>query len=306
MTHQVKSKLSIIVGVFTLLVISILFTSQHGPWMNRGDSYLPNSRDASFTIDVPYQNLLPGEDRYARQKITVPVDTYINSFAPEMQGLFTMLHHANIVDTSESDIYCPNFPRMLFATGNEIKIVDEIYPGYGVPVRKGAVLEAFVHFANTTTRVESGILRLRFSGKAGLRPTLPLFLTIGDYCISSELAGEYTIPAGIATSKTRMQRPVVLPRAGKLLMWGGHVHQYGTSLRLIKNGEVISTLLPFENPHRTEAATSSVYLRRVDFAKPLVFQAGDTIDMEAVYQKPENLFYTGAMGVAGLFFDFEE
>lgn len=299
------TKLKAFIAGVVALAIGVLFFLWLGSPMNP-ELTLASPRDTAFVIEVPYQNLLPGEERYARQKITVPVDTYVTSFVPRIDGTFAVLHHVNIVDTSERDIYCADLPRGLFASGNEIKIVEEISPGYGIPVRAGAVVEALVHFANSGTHVESGTLHLQFKGEANRKPVIPILLTIADYCLDPSAAGEYVIPAGISESKTRMKRTLVLPHAGKLLMWGGHVHQYGLSLRLIRNGEVVSTLLPFENPHRMEAATSSVYLRRVDFTEPLAFQAGDVIDMEAVYQKPADLFYQGAMGVAGLFFDFNE
>lgn len=89
-----------------------------------------------------------------------------------------------------------------------------------------------------------------------------------------------------------------------LVAWGGHLHTYGTSLSLLGNGIPISTLIPAKNA-RQDVSPESVYIESFTFTPPVRVQKGDRLDLKTVYDKPRDLFYSGAMGIGHLIFDFE-
>lgn len=257
-------------------------------------------------FEVPFENLFPGEERYLEKELTLPDDTFLVSFTPHLEGNPSLLHHADVVYKGEKNFYCPEEPLTLYSTGTELSILKTFGLDYGIFTRKGEEVKLLVHLANANKKTESGKFVLKAVGKAQKKQATPVPLSIADYCSKefTTIPTEYSIPGGISHHEARMARPFIVPKDGNLLGWGGHLHTYGTSLALLKNERTVSILKPAVNPRKDVDTKESVYLPGYFFSPPIRVKEGDILNLLAVYDKPQDLFFPGAMGIGFLSFDF--
>jgi hypothetical protein len=252
-------------------------------------------------FSVRFADLLPGEDRYVHTTFSLPVDTFFTEFIPGMQGDTRLLHHG-VLTYEVPDSYCSKkWHSILYTVGSEFATRSALPVPYGLPVRQGKAINLELHLANKGTTTEGGLFKLLVIGEKNRRPAYQQGLGARDYC--AENRDEFDIPAGVSHFERTMDRPFIMPRDGKLVAWRGHLHTYGTSLTLLRNGVEILKQLPTQNPNEA-AGPDSVYLTGKIFSPPLEFKKGDVFDIRAVYDKPSELFYSGAMGNGILVIDF--
>ncbi len=297
-------------GIILLLFAGVMLysTGTHTYFREELGKHMADLQD--MVITMKSQTFAPGEETYSYEKFVVPEDVYLTGLVPEFEGNTRLFHYGQLLALGKKNAACPDFPLYLFAIGAEMKAMDGLLPGYGIPMKKGTQLLLGVHLANSTGTTTSGFLRLHLRAtQEKQKPVEPVVLSIVDLCSeatsATDVSTEYLIPGGVAHDESHMQKPFVMPADARLLGFGGHVHTYGKELQLLKNGELVSRLMPGTNPIQ-EPDPTSVYLEHEVFLdRPVEFKKGDVVDMVAVYDKPRELFYKGAMGTGYLLFDFD-
>lgn len=178
----------------------------------------------------------------------IPVDGWLHGYRVEMvdaQGRPVprrTLHHVNVIVPGQRELFSPIMLR-LAAAGEETAPVG-LPRMLGYHVRSGQELIVTVMLHNPTPQAYRGVkLRLHFGytpGDALLKP-LSVFPFYMDVMPPASLHS-WDLPAG-RSSRSWEGRPAV---AGRILGVGGHLHQYGTALRLedVTAGTVIWTARP--------------------------------------------------------------
>jgi hypothetical protein len=138
-----------------------------------------------------------------------------------------LLHHVNVIDPDRRELFSPIMLR-LAAAGQETDPV-KLPRLLGYRVRKGQefIVTSMMH--NTTSRDYEGVrLRIHFPYTTGglIRPIsiFPFYMDV----MPPASRHSYDLPPG-KSSRSWEAKPVV---SGRILGLGGHVHQYGTSMRL--------------------------------------------------------------------------
>jgi hypothetical protein len=264
------------------------------------------AKDATLTFAVPVSNVFAGEERYVAKEIVIPDNTYITSITPSFSGASNLLHHADLFYTGADNMVCRGKNLQMYSTGSELNTIETLGPDRGIFLKKGERLLLYIHFANPNDgqKIASGSFQLSLVGSGGVRrAVVPVMLSVSHPCDKDvAVSTEYPIPGGVAHHEKNMERPYRFPKDAMLLAWGGHLHEYGTSLSLVHNNRTISTLTPQKNPH--SADSKSVYLAGQVFQPAVRIRKGDEINLQAVYEKPEDLFITSAMGIGYLLVEF--
>ncbi|OGZ44894.1 MAG: hypothetical protein A3C84_00835 [Candidatus Ryanbacteria bacterium RIFCSPHIGHO2_02_FULL_48_12] len=285
--------------VFLITVLSVFFATRQER---------QNAKDAALAFDVPVDNLFAGEERYVAREIVLPDDTYITSITPRFSGAGNLLHHADLFYTGADNLVCRGKKLQMYSTGSELNTIETLGPDRGIFLKKGERLLLYIHFANPNDgqKIASGSFRLSLVGSGSARrAVVPVMLSVSHPCDKDvAVSTEYPIPGGVAHHEKNMEQPYRFPRDVVLVAWGGHLHEYGVSLALMHNNKTISTLTPQKNPHLADP--KSVYLAGQVFQAAVRIRKGDEINLQAVYEKPENLFITSAMGVGYLLVEFSK
>jgi hypothetical protein len=216
-----------------------------------------------------------------------------------------LLHHVAFWNTERSDFLCPNKEEHIFGAGGEMNDWMAV-PGAGYRVAEGDRVRITTMFHNpTATSYSDAYLEVkveyrRITGEAAspLKSIYPVWFDVQE-CGRSDYDLE---PGGnLTTGEIRM------PFAGRLLGVGGHLHDYGTGLRLenVSRNEEIALLTP-----ETDAEGRLLSMPIVTFfmrgGYPL--QADDVVRVTARYDnRSGGRLVDGAMGiVVGYFMPEEE
>lgn len=268
----------------------------------------PDTKDSVLVFAAPVANLFAGEERYITKELVIPENTYITSIVPSFSGATNLLHHADLFYTGADNLVCRGKTLQMYSTGSELNTIETFGPDRGIFLKKGERLLLYIHFANPSdgAKIVSGSFELALVGKGTMRhEVVPIMISVSDPCEKNvAVSTEYTIPGGVVHNEKTMERPYQLPRDATLVAWGGHLHEYGTSLSLSVNTTVISTLTPQKNPR--PADPKSVYLKGQVFQPSVYLHAGDMIDLRAVYEKPQDSFISSAMGIGYLIVQFSK
>jgi hypothetical protein len=165
---------------------------------------------------------------------TLPIDGWLHGYHIELGDTSgravprEMLHHVNVIEPSRRELFSPIMLR-LAAAGQETDPV-RLPRLLGYRVRKGQELIVTSMMHNPTGRDYGGVrLRIHFpytTAKALIKPIaiFPFYMDV----MPPASRHSYDLPLG-KSSRSWEARPVV---SGRIIGLGGHVHQYGTSLRL--------------------------------------------------------------------------
>jgi len=270
------------------------------------------AKDIEMVLEFPFKNVFPGEERYFDKSIVITDATYIFSSYPQITGNPALIHHGIIMHSGAENRYCgADSPVMstITATGTELNEYNLEDTPYGVFLKKGDQLYMSVHISNPGDKIESGMFKWTLRGSANRKPVGATYFGVVDFCkIEQKKSGvpyEFVIPSGITRYEKTMERPYIIPEDGTLVAWGGHLHTYGISLTFIKNGKEMDTFFAEKNTRDSVDRVRSVYIPFRILDVPISLKKGDIIDMRAVYEKPVELFYPGAMANGYLFIDFE-
>jgi hypothetical protein len=152
-----------------------------------------------------------------------------------------LLHHALVVNYDRRQLVYPMVERLV-GLSNETQDI-ELPWSLAVPLQRGQHLGFYAAWRNDTGReVDAVYVRLTFLWTPATRvprPTavLPMYLDVDPVIARS---GVYDIPPGGSSRSSDFEVPI----DGRLLGVGGHLHDYGRSLRLedLTTGRVLVTL----------------------------------------------------------------
>jgi hypothetical protein len=164
----------------------------------------------------------------------IPIDGWLHGYYIELVDASgravprQILHHVNVIETDRRELFSPIMLR-LAAAGQETDPV-KLPRLLGYRVRKGQefIVTSMMH--NPTGRDYEGVrLRLHFpytTVNALIKPIaiFPFYMDV----MPPASRHSYDLPPG-KSSRSWEAKPVV---SGRILGVGGHVHQYGTSLKL--------------------------------------------------------------------------
>lgn len=165
---------------------------------------------------------------------TIPVDGWLHGYRVEMvdgRGRpvpRATLHHVNVIAPEQRELFSPIMLRVA-AAGQETAPVG-LPRMLGYRVRRGQQLIVTVMMHNPTATDYHGVtLRMHFGytpGNAVLKPVavFPFYMDV----MPPASLHSWDLPPG-RSSRSWEARPAV---AGRILGVGGHLHQYGTALRL--------------------------------------------------------------------------
>ncbi|HXV85789.1 MAG TPA: hypothetical protein VD793_03770 [Gemmatimonadales bacterium] len=185
--------------------------------------------------------------------VTIPRDAYLYGFDLEIvdgQGRRLpqeLLHHLNVIDPVHRELFLPIAQRML-ALGTETGPQSMPRMLFGYPVAAGQPVVMSVMMHNPTGEHYVGVeLRLILKYVPGGRPW-PFFSVYPFQLDVAFPAGDkgFDLPPG-AWSKSYQASPSM---EGRLMVVGGHLHPYSTSLKLedVTDNQVIWEGRPIEGP----------------------------------------------------------
>jgi hypothetical protein len=206
-----------------------------------------------------------------------------------------MLHHALLFNTGRRDTTCGKdtffggLGERFLASGNE-RTVKRLPDGYGYHLGREPVTGVF-HIMNHSDEAKTVFFTFKVSwlpgSAAGVRPVTPVWLDVNN-CRTSE----YAVPAG--PSSTHWTWPSTI--TGRIVGTGGHVHTGG-----------VRTVLTNQTTGRRVCTswagygTKPAYMGTIESMSYCswdalgVVKAGDTLDLESVYDAAEPV--PGAMGI---------
>jgi hypothetical protein len=187
------------------------------------------------------------------EQFTWPLTTWVRGFRltivdgagrPLPRGL---MHHMSMMNFDRREVVYPIVERLLGA-GRETE--DVVFPRtVGIPLAAGHRLGLYIMWDNQTgTEVPDAYLRLSLpwiSPRQVPKPVVALpFLVDVNFVFGG--ANSYAIPPGPSTRTYEFSMPL----AGHLLAAGGHLHDYGTELRLedTRSGKTLVRIRPKRAP----------------------------------------------------------
>jgi hypothetical protein len=176
--------------------------------------------------------------------VTVPRDAYLYGFDLEVVDATgrrlpqQLLHHLNVIDPRHRELFLPISQRML-ALGTETGAQSMPWMLLGYPVSAGQPMVISVMMHNPTDEHYFNVeLRLILKYVPGGRPW-PFFSVYPFQLDVAFPAGDkgFDLPPGVS-SKAYEASPSM---EGRLMVVGGHLHPYSTSLKLedVTEGRVI-------------------------------------------------------------------
>lgn len=184
------------------------------------------------------------------QEFSWPLTTWVRGFRlaivdgagqPLPRGL---MHHMSMMNFNRRELVYPIVERLLGA-GRETE--DVVFPPtVGIPVAAGHRVGLYIMWDNQTgAEVPDAYLRVTIpwiSPRQVPKPVVALPFLVDVNFVFGGGGNSYAIPPGRSTRTYEF----TVPLAGRLLAAGGHMHDYGASLRLedTRSGKTIVRIRP--------------------------------------------------------------
>lgn len=262
-------------------------------------------------LDLPasstHENIAQPPARF----LVVPFDGWLRAYHPRLTDAAgnviagRLLHHVAFWNTERSDFLCPDKEEHIFGAGGEMNDWMAV-PGVGYRVAKGDSIRITTMFHNPTTtgypdaHLEVKVEYQRATAEAAppLKNAYPVWFDVQE-CGRSDYNLE---PGGNVTTGE-----ITVPFAGRLLGVGGHLHDYGTGLRLenVTRDEEIALLTPEAD---AEGRLLSMPIVTFFMRGGYPLQADDLVRVTAHYDnRSGRRLIDGAMGiVVGYFMPEDE
>ena len=209
-----------------------------------------------------------------------------------------LLHHVNVINYDRRQLLHPALER-IYAAGQETKPVS-LPATVGVPVRAGMEFALLAAFDPATMRPGSRIrVIISWSPTNQVPRPLDVYPMLLDAGFRPGQTPAYDLPPG----RSERTLEFVMPVSGRVLVAGGHLHDYGVELKLedIEEGESV---------FRLEAVTDSAgRMQRIPLSIPGAIgrgrqlEAGRHYRLTVVYDNPtDQVIPEGAMGEMALLF----
>ncbi len=204
-----------------------------------------------------------------------------------------LLHHVAFWNTTRPDFLCPNKEEHIFGAGGEMNDWTAV-PGFGYRVTEGDRIRVSTMYHNPSSTsyaeayLEVDVEYVRDGASAAPRSVYPVWFDVQE-CGSSD----YDLEPG----KNVTSGEHTVPYSGRLLGVGGHLHDYGTGLRLesATRGVLIASVDP-----ETDADGKLVSMPIVPFFAQggLPIAAGEVLRATATYDNRTGIrLPEGAMGI---------
>ena len=248
--------------------------------------------------DVDHANVFlpnvpkPCEDCYI---VRAEPDLVYEDGTPANLDTGLMLHHALLFNTGRSDTTCGKdtflggLGERFLASGNE-RTTKHFPDGYGYHLGRESVTGVF-HIMNHSaeTKTVSFTFKVRWlpASTAGVKPVTPVWVDMNN-CRTSE----YTVPAGPSSEHWTWKSTIT----GRIVSAGGHVHTGGVRTTLTNataQRHVCTSWAGYGQKPAYMGTIESMSYCRWDALG--VVRAGDTLDLETVYDAAEA--DPGAMGI---------
>jgi len=194
-----------------------------------------------------------------------------------------LLHHLDFYNTARRSILRPEFMEIMFATGSELQ--EWLCPtgtGYHMNGAEEIVMEAMV--ANETgVSYRNVYLEVRmnytpYSEQASMKSIFPLVFIIHR---NKEGKATFDLRPGL----NLVSNEAVIPQSGRLLMVGGHLHDYGREIKLenATRGEPIVVLEPKLDD---QGKFLSLPVVSLEGGGGYAVKRGETLKLTAIYENP--------------------
>jgi hypothetical protein len=223
----------------------------------------------------------------------VPFDGWITAYHPALVSADgqpipgRLLHHVAFWNADRRDFLCPNKEEHIFGAGGEMNDWPAL-PGFGYRVHKGDHIRITTMFHNPTdTDYPQTYLRVRMEyapADANLKSVYPAWF-------DAKQCGDSDFP--LQPGGTRVQGTLTLNYSGRLLGVGGHMHDFGEQLTLVKlpSGEIANLPAKLDAQGHITGMPIVTFFDRGGY--PL--SKGDRVEVTGVYGKPR---VPGADGMA--------
>jgi hypothetical protein len=241
------------------------------------------------------------------QRFTWPMDCWFRGYRMELVDAEghalprRLLHHLIMVNFARRQLLYPAAERLM-GVSSEMDAGDLVVPkSIGVPMYRGQGLGVYVMWHNTTDKPIDGVYwKLIFKWTpTNLQPrpvaVLPIYM---DTNMDEDGHNEFPVPPGRSTKSFEF----TLPLNGHILGIGGHMHDYGSMMRLedAETGKVLITIRA-----RRDSTGKLTGLEQKLFAirgEGLRIRAGHRYRVVGVYDNPTSDTLPGAMAhMAGIF-----
>jgi hypothetical protein len=196
--------------------------------------------DPSMSLDSPEHNT-------RMRRCAWPFDGWIRGFriavenrrGEPMQG--RVLHHLIVVNFSRRALIYPMFERLMGAGGETAN--GSVPATAGIPMKRGMRLGMYVGWHNDADTALDGVyVRLTFLWTPRTADPTPISFLPAHFDVHEVVgvADSYDLPPGHSETSYEFRLPV----GGHLLGMGGHLHEYGASVRLedVERGRIVSEL----------------------------------------------------------------
>ncbi len=231
--------------------------------------------------------------------LEMPFEGWITAYHPRLVDASggaipgRLLHHVAFWNTGRSDFLCPNKQEHIFGAGGELNDWPAL-PGFGYAVGRGEKIRINTMFHNPTdtSYVEAYlVIEMEYEtpgeGRA-LNSVYPAWFDVQECGNSS-----YDLPAGTSSNSGRFR----LGYPGVLLGVGGHLHDFGQSVRLqdlTRQQEVAELKAELDSEGRIRSMPIANFAARGGYR----MNRGDTFEVTANYQNPGAEEPQSAMGIA--------
>lgn len=266
-------------------------------------------REQELTVELPPVDLPAYSTHHSAPQpepfwVTVPVDGWLHGFSLEMVDdggnilPLHLLHHVKLMTPGQRELFAPIMMRLV-GGGSETRA--GYIPHYlGYPLQAGDSLLATAMLHNPDGRDYDGVrvrVHLRYTPmvEAGsVVLVVPFFMHVTP----PDAHSGYDLPPG-RSERSWQARPAV---KGRVLALGGHIHRYGTELRLehAASGKVL-----WRGKVRTDSAGHVLSVQRnvYRWSRGVRLDPAEVYRVTAVYDNPtgDTLRDAGMGTVAGIF-----
>jgi hypothetical protein len=232
---------------------------------------------------------------------TVPIDGWFVAYHPRLTDAAgntitgRLLHHVAVYDLSREDLLCPRKPEHIFGAGGEMTDWPAT-PGVGYRVEEGDHLRISTMVHNDTATTYPAVYlevkidyQLAASGGNELKSVYPTWFDVQGCGNSS-----YDLPRGISEQTGQF----TFGYTGWLIGVGGHLHDYGRSLKLVdetRHQPIATISAKLDGQGRLISIPVVRFAERPGFA----LTKGDEVQVTANYDNTTNQpLPDGAMGIA--------
>lgn len=231
----------------------------------------------------------------------VPVDGWLTSYRPRLVDgggepvPGRLLHHVAFWNTERPDFLCPSKEEHLFGAGGEMNVWPAL-PGVGYRVREGDRIRVSTMFHNPT---ETAYPEVYLEVEVGYRSTDEVASRLAAvYPVWLDVQGCGDSGYDLVPGENVDRSEFVMEYGGRLLGLGGHMHDYGRSLRvedLTRDREVAKLEARLDEEGRILSMPVVPFLATGGYE----LEEGDTLRVTARYvNSTGRRLPNGAMGIA--------